>query len=269
VLSLIHTCLSQLPKTYPVIVLTVNMRHAEPRRITTCNTCTSLLLVLSLKSLPEALAQDIPSVSSTLTTRTSVTMPPAASFESTSTSISSPSTPITPNQPPLQTYPELFAAAEQTPQGSEVKNRVFNYYFLFLALLAVMLAALFWWMHRERRRQQEQIRLRGQRALLRDVERWAMYRRHEEPVVEGLDQHGEAPPPYKPKGETVTTLEDVNDTMDGAVNVAIPPRALSRDDTEHIRLPDYSETIFIDGGRTDVQQARSLDETSTARVRST
>ncbi|KAJ4381743.1 hypothetical protein N0V86_003108 [Didymella sp. IMI 355093] len=177
--------------------------------------------------------------------------------------------PKTPNQPPLQTYPELFAAAEQTSQGGEVKNRVFNYYFLFLALLAIMLAALFWWLHRERRRQQEQIRLRGQRALVRDVERWAMYRRRQEPVVEGLDQHGEAPPPYKPKGEIVTTFEDVNNTMDGTVNIAIPPRALSRDDTGHIRLPGYSETIFNDGSRTDIQPASSLDETSTARVRPT
>ncbi|KAF1930121.1 uncharacterized protein M421DRAFT_3876 [Didymella exigua CBS 183.55] len=193
-------------------------------------------------------------------------MPPAASLESTSSSVSSPITPVIPNQPPIQTYPELFIATEQTSQSGEVKNRVFNYYFLFLALLAAVLAALLWWMHRRRRREQEQIRLRGQHALVRDVERWAMYRSRQAPAVEGLNESGEAPPPYKPKDDTFTTLEHTDDAMDGAVRVAIPPRAISRDDTGHIRLPDYSETMQVDNNNLDTRPARGLDETSSARV---
>jgi hypothetical protein len=221
------------------------MRHAEHKRLTTYNTCILLLLLLSLIALPAALAQDILTKPCALTTRTSVTMPPAARPEILSTPVSAPLTPVIPNQPPLQTYLELFIATVQTPQGGEAKNRVFNYYFLFLALLAAMLALLLWWLHRQRRREQEHIRLSGRRALARDVERWAMYRRRQELVVEGLDQNGEAPPPYKPKDDTITTLEHLNDGTDGAVNVAVPPRALSRDDIEHIRLPDYSETIRV------------------------
>jgi hypothetical protein len=192
-------------------------------------------------------------------------MPPVASPEILSTPVSSPLTAVVPNQPPLQTYPELFIATEQTPQGGEAKNRVFNYYFLFLALLAAMLAALLWWLHRQRRREQEQVRLRGQRALVRDVERWAMYRRRQAPVVDGLDEFGAAPPPYRPKDDSITTLEHLNAGMDGAVNVAVPPRAFSRDDADHIRLPDYSETIRADSS-TDSPSARVSDGISPSRV---
>lgn len=188
-----------------------------------------------------------------------MTIPPAASLKILSTSVSSTLTPVIPNQPPLQTYPELFIATEQTPQGGEAKNRVFNYYFLFLALLAAILAALLWWMHRQRRREQEQIRLRGQRALIRDVERWAMYRRRQAPVVEGLDQNGEAPPPYEPKEDTITTLQHLNDGMDGLATFTVPPRALSRDNADHTRLPDYSETIRAEDSSTGGPPARVHD----------
>lgn len=194
-----------------------------------------------------------------------MTMSPAASPEILSTPVISPISPTLPNQPPLQTFPEPFIATEQTPQAGEARNRVFNYYFLFLALLAAMLAALLWWLHRQRRRDQEQIRLTGQRALERDVERWAIHRRRQAPVVEGLDHDGEAPPPYKPKDDTVTTLEHLHDGMDGAGSVAIPPRVLSREDTDHIRLPDYSETVRLNDRNTDRPPARAPDGISPSR----
>lgn len=195
-----------------------------------------------------------------------MTMPPTASLESISMSVSSPITPVILNQPPLETYPELFIATAQTPPGGEAKNRVFNYYFLFLALLAAILAALLWWLHRQRRREQEQIRLRGQRALVRDVERWAMYRRRQPPTVEGLNESGEAPPPYKSKDDILTALELVRNTMDLAVDVAIPPRALSRDEIEHVQLPDYSETIQVHKSNVGTQSARSLNNTVSTRA---
>lgn len=86
-----------------------------------------------------------------------------------------------------------------------------------------------------------------------------MYRRRQAPVVEGLDQNGEAPPPYKSKEDTVTTLQHLNDGMDGAATVTIPPRALSRDNADHIRLPDYSETIRPEDSSTDDSPARAHD----------
>lgn len=93
-----------------------------------------------------------------------------------------------------------------------------------------------------------------------------MYRRRQPPTVEGLNESGEAPPPYKPKDNTFTTLELVHDTMDLAVDVAIPPRALSRDEIEHVQLPDYSETIHVDKSNVGTQPARQLNDTVSTRA---
>lgn len=93
-----------------------------------------------------------------------------------------------------------------------------------------------------------------------------MYRRRQSPVVEGLNESGQAPPPYRPKDDTLTTLEPMNDALDGTVSVAIPPRALSRDETDHIRLPGYSETNPVDNTNMGTPAQRSLTETVSARA---
>jgi hypothetical protein len=191
--------------------------------------------------------QDV--VLSNLTAGLSMTMPPTpgpdnlphASFALSSTLI----IPSIPNQPPLETHPALFIAAEQPHDERTVKNRVFNYYFLFLALLTGVLAVLLWWLHRQRRREREQIRLRGQRALAQDVERWAVERRNQAYLVEGLDETGEAPPPYQPKGDNLTSHDPVTGNLALAVDVTPPPRALSREETEHARPPEYAGTIHV------------------------
>ncbi|KZM23711.1 hypothetical protein ST47_g5122 [Ascochyta rabiei] len=112
--------------------------------------------------------------------------------------------PSVPDQPPLEILPEIFVAASQPHNGREVTNYVRNYYFLILALLTAVLSASLWWLHRQRRRAQDQTKLRGHNSLVR-VERWAYNRRNQPPVVEGLNEAGEAPPPYKLKDVTVTT----------------------------------------------------------------
>ncbi|KAF2628645.1 hypothetical protein BU25DRAFT_457451 [Macroventuria anomochaeta] len=195
-------------------------------------------------------------------------MPPIANLESTalsSTPLSLPLTPVFPSQPPLETHHELSIAADQSHPGREVKNRVFNYYFLFLALLTAALAALLWWIHRQRRREREQIRSEGQHALARDVERWAIYRRNQPPTVEGLNESGEAPPPYKPKDDTVATLEPINDNPELADDVAIPPRVRTRDGIEHARLPEYVKSIRLDHSDSSLESARPAVQTLSAR----
>jgi hypothetical protein len=197
----------------------------------------------------------------TLAAQPSVTMPLITNIQSTTLSTSSTSfTPSFLTQPPLETQFELFIAAEQ-PHPEEVKNRVFNYYFLFLALLAGVLAVLLWWMHRHRRREQEQLRLRGQHALARDVERWANEGRNRLPIVEGLNEFGEAPPSYKPKVDLGTTVTTLDGGSGPAVNVTIPPRALSRDEFEHARLPDYVETTRTDDNFTRTESVRPVNQT--------
>ena len=240
------------------------MRHGHFKRPLTCNTCTlSLLSVLypftSLRW-AHAHAQDTP-VSLTLAAQPSVTMPPITNIQSTTLSTSSTSfTSSFLAQPSLETQSELFIAAEQ-PRPEEVKNRVFNYYFLFLALLAGVLAAFLWWIHRHRRREQEQLRLRGQHALAQDVERWANERRNRLPIVEGLNESGEAPPPYKPKVDLGTTVTTLDGSSGPAVDVTIPPRALSHDGMQHTRLPDYIEPIRLDDNFTRTESVRPVNQT--------
>lgn len=220
------------------------MRYDEHRRFNTCNTRTSLPLLIILNSLlllPRPSAQASFSAPSTLSTRPSVTMPPMTNLDPLSTSLSLLQplslTPVGSSLSPLQTYPGLTIAAEQPQEQIDDNTRVLNYYFLFIVLVAAALAAFLWLIFRHRKRKQELIRLRGQHALVQDVERWATRRRDQPPVIEGLDESGEAPPPYKPKSDTSATIDTVDLT-----DITRPPRALSRDEMGNTRLPDYSET---------------------------
>ncbi|ORY07671.1 hypothetical protein BCR34DRAFT_452086, partial [Clohesyomyces aquaticus] len=127
---------------------------------------------------------------------------------------------------------------------------VFNYYFLFLAVFGVLVAISLWWIHRRRKRRKEQMRLSGQHALARDLDGWVNTRRwmhggwrHNQSGFvrreEGLDEHGEAPPPYEPKGETSVAVGGANSTGEGTADISIPLRTLQRDDIERSRPPEY------------------------------
>ena len=225
------------------------MRHDELRRLTTCSTCTLLapfVILNILAFLPSATAQVVSSEPSALNRpRPSVTMPsttnPQPDLTSATLSQLPSLDPLDPSQPSRETSSALFIAAEQPQQQVQVTTRVFNYYFLFLALLVAAVAALLWYFHRHRKRGQEQMRLRGRHALVHDVEQ-AILRRNQPPFVEGLNESGEAPPPYKPKDNKTTIVETAEN--DG---LTIPPRVLSRDGAEHVRLPDYAELIHANG----------------------
>jgi hypothetical protein len=167
--------------------------------------------------------------------------------------------PPNPSQPSLETRPALFIAAEQPQQQVQVSNRVFNYYFLFLALLVAIVALLLWYIHRHRKRGQEQVRLRGRHALVQDVEQ-AVLRRNQLPFVEGLNESGEAPPPYKPKDDKTTIVEATEN--DG---ITIPPRVLSRDGTERVYLPDYAELIRANDRERVTEHARASNQADTTR----
>lgn len=92
----------------------------------------------------------------------------------------------------------------------------------------------------------------GQNALARDMEGWVNTRRWFHGAwrpnqtrafvrrEEGLDEHGEAPPPYQPKDD-VTVAE--GPPQDPARLLAVPLRTLSRDDVGSGRPPEYRETI--------------------------
>ncbi|KAF2025891.1 hypothetical protein EK21DRAFT_26426, partial [Setomelanomma holmii] len=146
--------------------------------------------------------------------------------------------------------PDLFPAATSSSTDHTRDATVFNYYFLFLAAFAVLIAALLWWLHRQRKRRKEQMRLSGHNALSQDLEGWAgarrfMHGRHgryQTSLVrreEGLNEHGEAPPPYQPKSEDTVALEPTAGA-ENAASPTIPLRTLPRGTATRAGPPEYN-----------------------------
>ncbi|KAI4106747.1 MAG: hypothetical protein LQ339_002939 [Xanthoria mediterranea] len=92
-------------------------------------------------------------------------------------------------------------------------NNILNYYFLLLALIIILLGILYLTFARRQRQRLAQHRQNSQRALARDLERWGgggpfgpgrfrmprnthRVRPSRPRTEEGLNESGEAPPPY-------------------------------------------------------------------------
>ncbi|KAL5116380.1 hypothetical protein ACEQ8H_005728 [Pleosporales sp. CAS-2024a] len=164
---------------------------------------------------------------------TSIQSSTASSLASTATSASPPSAPS--------------ADGSSNSNPPPVHNAsVLNYYFLFLFVLALVIAALVLWLHRRKLERKQRLRQGGQHALARDLEGWAgarrfmhgRYRPYQASArlrpEEGLNEHGEAPPPYEPKNQVT-----VGSVQGSGTEVALPLQALTRDG--HTRAPpDYS-----------------------------
>lgn len=184
---------------------------------------------------------------STMSSQTliSKSSPPTLWTTSSSPTPTSTATKETPN-PPSDWLSDAGSA-----DGYEQRNEsVFNYYFLFLAAFGFLVVIGLWWLHRRRRIRKEQTRRSGHNALARDLDGWVNTRRwmhgawrHNQATTfvrreEGLNEHGEAPPPYRPKGEATV---DAGITHDVTTSLAIPLRTLPRDEAERSRPPGYEE----------------------------
>ncbi|KAF2260584.1 hypothetical protein CC78DRAFT_547422 [Lojkania enalia] len=165
------------------------------------------------------------------------------------TSSSSPSVNEAP--PPLGIPPA--GGSGGTDIARSRNESVFNYYFLFLAVFGVLVALCLWWVHKRRKKRKEMMRQSGQNALARDLDGWTNTRRwmhgrwrHNQTGFvrreEGLDENGEAPPPYQPKSDITVDQSNIRATHDTASGLTIPLRTLSRDEINTIRLPDYQES---------------------------
>lgn len=98
---------------------------------------------------------------------------------------------------------------DSAPRGSPPPNSsgLLNYYFLLLAILILIFFLVYHTIARRRKRKIAQLRSTGQTALARDLESWpgsrarAGARRGTAPSdrEEGLNERGEAPPPYAHK----------------------------------------------------------------------
>ncbi|KAF2276729.1 uncharacterized protein EI97DRAFT_376613 [Westerdykella ornata] len=155
------------------------------------------------------------------------------------------------SSPPL--FPPAGDISSTIDPEKARKESVFNYYFLILAAFGVLVAVGLWWIRRRRLRRKEEMRLSGQDALARDLDGWVTTRRwlhgawrYNQTTTfvrreEGLNEHGEAPPPYQPSDEVPVTQGDTRSAQAQASGLAIPLRALSREDLDAMRPPKYEE----------------------------
>ncbi len=139
-----------------------------------------------------------------------------------------------------------------TDSDDDAEDHVFNYYFLFLVLFGVLLAGVLWWLWRRLKRRKVRTQLAGQNALARDLEGWTSprrflhgrYGRNNNAAIarreEGLNERGEAPPPYQPKAEGTATLHALDEEEeDSSGSVTVPLRTLPRQEAERTHPPAY------------------------------
>ncbi|KAF2449485.1 hypothetical protein P171DRAFT_480565 [Karstenula rhodostoma CBS 690.94] len=196
-------------------------------------TATSGLTAEATPSIPTSLSR-------TEHTRSMTTSFISSALSNTAASATSTSTPISTDILPGTTSTE------------DAHESAFKYYWLILALFGVLVTLSLWWINRRRTKRKERMRLSGRNALARDMEGWVNTRRwyhgawrpNETRLFtrreEGLNEQGEAPPPYQPKG-------DVTVAQDPATMISIPLRTLSREQVDAGRPPEYHETLNRDG----------------------
>ncbi|KAL8660296.1 MAG: hypothetical protein Q9202_006673 [Teloschistes flavicans] len=140
------------------------------------------------------------------------------------------------------------SSLDDPPSNTGTNNNILNYYFLLLALLIILIGIAYLVYARRQRTRIALSRRNAQRALARDLERWGggsaggLNRFRSPPTTmtrssprsrreEGLDERGEAPPPYLPKEpEPIYTAV-------GERGEDIPLREMGRDQ----KPPDYEE----------------------------
>ncbi|KAI4211436.1 MAG: hypothetical protein LQ351_005738 [Letrouitia transgressa] len=174
---------------------------------------------------------------------------------------------------PIGSFPSSTASPETTqstvsnhlstpsPSSSSTAHRhqddedrgILNYYFLLLAFFIIILGIAYLFYVRRQRLKLAQSRLNGQNALARDLERWgggpwgpprfrfprqtARHPRREE----GLNERGEAPPPYIPKEPEQALFSESGHHGNPQ---AIPLRDMVG---EQQKPPDYEEGPPADG----------------------
>lgn len=92
------------------------------------------------------------------------------------------------------------------PIADDTANNLVNMYFLMLAVLVILLLVGLWWWQQSKRRKRLRSAGRRRSALEQDLElgfgrpAWLGLSRRER-EEEGVDERGEAPPPYTPPPE--------------------------------------------------------------------
>lgn len=184
------------------------------------------------------------------------------------------------------TSPPTTTSTSSTNDSSSYNNSksgFANYYFIFIALFILVLSIAIWAFHRRRLRLYNESLQMQQHALSQDLQdngagqgwTYAANRatlwdtvgeaigglgggRRRRGVEEGLDERGEAPPPYKPDADesegVVARADDATEERTAAgttlatgseasgQRTSIPLRTLAREDVGR-KPPDYSEAV--------------------------
>jgi hypothetical protein len=154
------------------------------------------------------------------------------------------------------------------------RSGLINYYFVFLAIFVILIFLGIYFLQRRRRARKEAFRNSGQNALARDVDGWTSTRRWVNghwrsnsgtDREEGLNELGQAPPPYAAKDHSREQSAGAGVTIE---EPQIPLRTLARDegDRSMAKPPEYSEAVRVaSAGETGPQhQTRSPGPSSAA-----
>lgn len=145
--------------------------------------------------------------------------------------------------------------------NSNTNGSLINYYFIFFALFICLVAVGLFYGWRKRRKALQRYHSNRQQALTRDVNAWdpmhsrrrywqGRWRSGEVSREEGLNEEGEAPPPYMPKqderegnaGPNAAGDQAVQGQAGGAQDPAIPLQTLSREQAG-LKPPDYETHV--------------------------
>jgi len=161
-----------------------------------------------------------------------------------------------------------ITSSSNNTSSDNTNGSLINYYFIFFALLICLVAAGLFYGWRKRRTALQRYHSHQHQALARDVNAWdpsqsrrrywqGRWRSGEVSREEGLNEEGEAPPPYMPKQDERERSEDGNaaevehdrEEAQSTQEPAIPLQTLSREQAG-LKPPDYDTHVrTVDEGR--------------------
>ncbi|KAI9849858.1 MAG: hypothetical protein M1837_000072 [Sclerophora amabilis] len=244
----------------------------------------SSLLSSSIPSSPTSSAlQSTPLPSTTLITSKYTTNPSPSSTEPSSGFSSNSSIPLPPGARP-QSAPD---------ERHHRDSSIINVYFLLIGMVVFLGGMAYWFLNRRKKEKMARSHSRVHSALARDLEGWVGQRRWRHghwrwdaaihaPRTEGLDERGEAPPPYEPSPAPLSSIppdhglhpqtegphSDGGHALNGdasSTRLSIPLRTLSRDGRSPPRYEELPGSSSNQGAADLAVPTSSLQNSSSAR----
>ncbi|KAK4504182.1 hypothetical protein PRZ48_005098 [Zasmidium cellare] len=171
---------------------------------------------------------------------------------------------------PTDGMPTPSDNAHDGDQGKSNTVSLVNYYFVFLALVVCFGALAAYFMYKRKKKYGMIIRQSREGALQRDLNTWdpirarrrywaGRWRSEEHSREEGLNEFGEAPPPYVPKSS-----EGGPGQQNEMNEPAVPLQTLSREQAG-LKPPDYTEA-HVQAVPGDAAQSPANQENNTREV---